>query len=133
MSDLTLLTSWKHLLRKRHDTSLLRVEGVSQALPAAQRLRTALAAIPKVRVLDRGRELCAIVSVSIEGRDPRQIVGALRARRINTNAQVRVYAVMDFDEKGVAASLRLSPHYYNTEEEIDEAADAIRELLQTSG
>jgi selenocysteine lyase/cysteine desulfurase len=104
-----------------------------RARALAARLRTALAPIHKVRVLDRGPELCAIVSVSIDGRDPRQIVRALRERRINTNPQVRVYAVLDFDEKGVAASLRLSPHYYNTEEEIDEAAAAISELLQTSG
>jgi len=96
-------------------------------------LRTALAAIDNVRVLDRGRELCAIVSVSIDGWDPRQLVKALRERRINTNAQVRVYAVMDFDEKGVAASLRLSPHYYNTEQEIDETAATIRQMVQASG
>jgi selenocysteine lyase/cysteine desulfurase len=104
-----------------------------RARALAARLRTALAAIDNVRVLDRGGELCAIVSVSIDGWDPRQLVKALRERRINTNAQVRVYAVMDFDAKGVAASLRLSPHYYNTEQEIDETASAIRTLVQTSG
>jgi len=104
-----------------------------RARALAARLRTALAAIDNVRVLDRGRELCAIVSVSIDGWDPRQLVKALRERRINTNAQVRVYAVMDFDEKGVAASLRLSPHYYNTEQEIDETAATIRQMVQASG
>ena len=56
----------------------------------------------------------------------------LRERRINTSAQIREYAVIDYDEKGVAASLRLSPHYYNTEEEIDQAASAIRELLHVA-
>ena len=101
-----------------------------RARALAARLRTALAAIDRVRVLDHGRELCAIVSVSVNGHDPKQLVRALRERRINTNPQVRVYAVMDFDEKGVAASLRLSPHYYNTEDEIDETASAIREWLQ---
>ena len=101
-----------------------------RARALAARLRTALAALDSVRVLDHGRELCAIVSVSVDGHDPKQLVRALRERRINTNPQVRVYAVMDFDEKGVAASLRLSPHYYNTEDEIDETASAIREWLQ---
>jgi selenocysteine lyase/cysteine desulfurase len=94
----------------------------------ADRLRQALGAIENVRVLDRGPELCGIVSVSIDGRDPRELLTALRARRINTNAQIRAYALIDYDEKGVAASLRLSPHYYNTEEEIDQAVSAIREL-----
>jgi selenocysteine lyase/cysteine desulfurase len=96
----------------------------------AGRLRDALGAIDRVRVLDRGKELCGIVSTAIEGWDPGELVSALRERRINTSAQVRVYAVIDYDEKGVNASLRLSPHYYNTEEEIDQAVSAIRELLR---
>ena len=54
---------------------------------------------------------------------------ALRSRGINTSAQIREYAVIDYDEKQVTASLRISPHYYNTEEEIDLALSAIRELL----
>jgi selenocysteine lyase/cysteine desulfurase len=58
---------------------------------------------------------------------------ALRARRINTTAQIREHALIDYDDKGVAASLRLSPHYYNTEDEIDRAVVALRELLRQSG
>lgn len=96
----------------------------------AGQLREALGAIDKVRVLDRGRELCGIVSAGIDGWDPAELVAALRDRRINTSVQIRVYAVIDYDEKGVAASLRMSPHYYNTEEEIDQAVSAIRELLR---
>jgi selenocysteine lyase/cysteine desulfurase len=95
----------------------------------AQQLRNALSAIDDVRVLDRGRELCGIVSVSIEGRDPRELMAALRERRINTTAQTRVSAVIDYEDKAVSGSLRLSPHYYNTEEEIDQAVATIRELL----
>lgn len=95
----------------------------------AGRLREALGAIDKVRVLDHGRELCGIVSVWIDGWNPGELVAALRDRRINTSAQIRVYAVIDYDEKGVTASLRISPHYYNTEEEIDQTVSAIRELL----
>lgn len=96
----------------------------------AGRLREALGAIDKVRVLDHGRELCGIVSAWIDGWNPGELVAALRDRRINTSAQIRVYAVIDYDEKGVTASLRMSPHYYNTEEEIDQTVSAIRELLR---
>jgi selenocysteine lyase/cysteine desulfurase len=35
------------------------------------------------------------------------------------------------DEKGTASALRISPHYYNTQEEIDTAVDAIQELLSS--
>jgi selenocysteine lyase/cysteine desulfurase len=96
----------------------------------AGRLREALGTLDHVRVLDRGTELCGIVSVAVEGRDPARLVAALRERRINTSAQIREYAVIDYDEKGVASSLRLSPHYYNTEEEIDHAVSTLGELLR---
>jgi selenocysteine lyase/cysteine desulfurase len=98
----------------------------------AGRLREALGAIDGVRVLDRGSELCGIVSVWIDGWEPRELVARLQERRINASAQVRVSAVIDYDEKGVSASLRLSPHYYNTEEEIDRTAAAIEELMRRS-
>lgn len=100
-----------------------------RVLALAGRLREALGAIDQVRLLEHGRELCGIVSASIDGWDPRELVAALRDRRINTGAQVRESAVIDYDEKGVTASLRISPHYYNTEEEIDQTVSAIRELL----
>jgi selenocysteine lyase/cysteine desulfurase len=92
-------------------------------------LRERLGTVEHVRVLDRGRELCGIVSVAVDHRDPRQLVAALREQRINASAQIREYAVLDYDDKGVSASLRLSPHYYNTEEEIDAAVSALRHLL----
>jgi selenocysteine lyase/cysteine desulfurase len=96
----------------------------------AGRLRQALAGIDGVCILDRGRELCGIVSVWIDGCDPAALVTALRARRIHTSSQVRVSAVIDYDDKGVSASLRLSPHYYNTEDEVDQAVAALRELVR---
>jgi selenocysteine lyase/cysteine desulfurase len=33
------------------------------------------------------------------------------------------------DEKEASSALRISPHYYNTTEEIDVAIDALRNLL----
>jgi selenocysteine lyase/cysteine desulfurase len=100
-----------------------------RARALASRLRTALARIDRVRVLDRGRELGAIVSMSIDGREPQALVTALRDRGINASAQVRAYAVIDYDDKAVASSLRMSPHYYNTEDEIDRAVSALEEVV----
>jgi selenocysteine lyase/cysteine desulfurase len=109
----------------------LGVEAISRrVIGLGQRVREQLGSIDRVRVLDRGSELCGIVSAAIEGRDPGELVTALRARGINTSAQRREYALLDYDDKGITASLRISPHYYNTEEELDQALSAIRELLQ---
>jgi selenocysteine lyase/cysteine desulfurase len=95
----------------------------------ARRLRDGLGALRGVRVLDRGPELCGIVSVAIDGWDPPDLVQALRARGINTTAQRRESAVLDFDAKKTTKALRLSPHYFNTDEEIDRALAALDQLV----
>jgi selenocysteine lyase/cysteine desulfurase len=102
-----------------------------RARELAEYARSQLAGVPGVRVLDRGPELCAIVTVAVDGRDTRDIKLALRNRGINTSSPHREDAVIDMDEKGTASALRISPHYYNTQEEIDTAVDAIRELLSS--
>ena len=92
-------------------------------------VRERLAEIAGVRVLDRGPALCAIATAEVAGRDGGSLKLALRARRINTSASDREDAVIDMDEKRVRSALRVSPHYYNTPEEIDAAVAALRELL----
>jgi selenocysteine lyase/cysteine desulfurase len=91
--------------------------------------RTRLATVPEVRVLDRGPELCAIVTAAVAGRDAKEIKLALRARGINTSSPEREDAVIDMDEKQASSALRISPHYYNTKEEIDTAVDALKEIV----
>jgi selenocysteine lyase/cysteine desulfurase len=103
-------------------------QGGRRARELAARLRNKLSAVPGVRVLDRGGELAAIVTVEIAGWDARELSLLLRQRGINSSASLRAYAVIDMDEKKAATALRLSPHYYNTEQEIDTAVEAIRSL-----
>jgi selenocysteine lyase/cysteine desulfurase len=76
--------------------------------------RARLAELPGARVLDRGPELCAIVTVAFENRDSAELKLALRAQGINTSSPHREDAVIDMNEKGVRSALRISPHYYNT-------------------
>ncbi len=99
-----------------------------RARALAARLREGLAGVEGVEVLDRGRELCAIVTARVEGWEPASLVGALRERGINTSAIDRISAVLDFDARGVEGALRASPHAYNTEEEVDALVEALAEL-----
>jgi selenocysteine lyase/cysteine desulfurase len=91
--------------------------------------RGRLDAVSQVRVLDRGPELCAIVTVAVAGRDTKDIKLELRRRGINTSSPHREDAVIDMDEKGTDSALRISPHYYNTREEVDTAVDALAEVI----
>ena len=102
-----------------------------RARELAEYARSQLSAIPGVRILDRGPDLCAIVTIAVDGRDTTDIKLSLRSRGINTSSPHREDAVIDMDEKGTASALRLSPHYYNTREEVDTAVSTLEEILQT--
>ncbi len=103
-------------------------EGQARARGLAALLRERLAKVRGVRVLDRGRERCAIVTVDVGGRDAVGLKLALRQRGINTSSTDRKSGVLDMDDKRASTALRLSPHYYNTEDELDTAVAAVAEL-----
>ena len=94
--------------------------------------RSRLQAIRGIRLFDRGRRQCAIVTATVAGWTGEEIVAELAARGINTSASVREYGILDFDLKGVDSVVRISPHYYNTHEEIDQLADAMTEISAQS-
>jgi selenocysteine lyase/cysteine desulfurase len=104
-------------------------QAAARAWELARTLRDRLAALDGVRVLDRGAALCAIVTIHVAGQDPAVLVRRLRERGINTSSVDRTSAVIDFDEKGVEGALRISPHYYNTEEEVDVVVEALKDLV----
>jgi selenocysteine lyase/cysteine desulfurase len=94
----------------------------------AETLRQKLSALPHVRVLDRGPELCAIVTAEVAGHDAREVVIRLREEAINVSATLREYAVLDMDQKHAQTAVRLSPHYYNTNLELNLAVSALDEF-----
>ncbi len=91
--------------------------------------RQRVQAMPGVRVLDRGRNLCGIVTAEIAGYDARDVVLRLREEAINTSAALREFAVLDMDHMRAATALRISPHYYNTTREIDILVSALEEFV----
>jgi selenocysteine lyase/cysteine desulfurase len=105
------------------------IEAIARRTPAlAARLRDRLTPIPGVRVLDRGPRPAALVTFEIAGWQPQPFKAAMDARAINSALSFREFAQFDFGDKDVDWCLRLSPHYYNTEEEVDLVADAVAEL-----
>jgi len=100
------------------------VERCSQrSIMLADKLRDNLSQFS--RVLDRGDKRGAIVTADF-GRDASEIVAALRKKNINTSATFRAWAILDMEQKQAESALRISPHYYNSEEEVDALIDALR-------
>ena len=94
----------------------------------AAQLREGAAKVKGVRALDRGQELCAIVTLAFKGRPADAVKAGLDDRRINHALSYREYAQYDFAEKNVEWCLRLSPHYYNTEDEVEDVLAAIEQI-----
>ena len=113
----------------RYANQIGSLRAATRAHQLAARLRGRLMTIDGVRSLDRGTKLSAIATFEVAGREGPDLMRALRERGINTSAQSRGDAVIDLDRKGADSILRISPHYFNTEDEIETVAHALERLL----
>ena len=95
----------------------------------AARLREQLGMIRGVRVLDHGERLSGIVSLAIEGLSAKQVVTEMAKHQVTVSAQIRPYALLDYDAKGVDQSVRMAPHYITTEAEVDQAVQALHSVI----
>ena len=98
----------------------------------ADRLRAGLDDVPGVTVTDRGPDQCAIVSFVTNTVTPADLVASLRSEGINVSAPTASNSRWMFESVGVDSIVRASPHYYNTEKEVDRAVDAIHTLVTGS-
>jgi cysteine desulfurase / selenocysteine lyase len=104
----------------------LGLDAIASRLDAlAGRLRGALVDVPGLRLLDGAGRTSAIVTCTVAGRRAAEIVAAARDAGININASTAPWARLDMAAKHVDEVVRVSPHYYNTESEIDDVAALI--------
>jgi selenocysteine lyase/cysteine desulfurase len=89
------------------------------------RLRDQLAEVPGVTVHDLGLVRCAIVTARIDGVATEEAAAALRRAGVNVSVTVPEDNPLDMPERGVHPLIRLSPHYYNTEDEVDRAVEVV--------
>ena len=94
----------------------------------AEKLRNRLSSITGVSVRDLGLNKSGIVTFTIEGKHPKDIEAALRRRNINVSVTGKDSTLLDMKARGLTEMIRVSVHYYNTEEEIDRFWEAIQHL-----
>lgn len=110
------------------DAGVARLSARAHALAAA--LRERLSAIAGVRCLDRAERLSAIAAFECEGVEAGTVVRALRERGVNTSSQAADENAVALGRLGAASLLRISPHYYNDESDLDAVEAALRELVR---
>lgn len=98
-----------------------------RACGLAQRARQGLRSLG-AQVHDLGKDQAAIVTFSLDGVDPTWLIEHLHSLNINIWSCTANSARLDMEARGLTRVLRVSPHYYNTENEIDSFLHAIEAL-----
>mmetsp|Transcript_46740 Transcript_46740/g.75282 ORF Transcript_46740/g.75282 Transcript_46740/m.75282 type:complete len:444 (-) Transcript_46740:6-1337(-) len=93
-------------------------------------LRSGLRELPRVTCHDIGSELGAIVTFTVKDMTADQVKEELKKVKINASVSAaasggsRVW----YDRRGLDRVVRLAPHYYNTEAELDQVVNHFRSM-----
>ena len=92
--------------------------------------RKLLSEVKNVEVRDIGTEQCGIISFSIEEeKNPKKIVDQMSEAGFTIGSVDPESTLIDSEKRNLPTLLRMAPHYYNTEEEIEKAVKQISLLL----
>jgi selenocysteine lyase/cysteine desulfurase len=94
------------------------------------RLRSQLGALPGVSVHDLGEVRCAIVTARVAGVPATEVAAALGRAGVNVSTTVAGHSPLDAQDRPVHPLVRFSPHYYNTEEELDRAVSLVAAIAR---
>ncbi len=108
------------------DLGMKRVE--ERIAQLGEGLRERLGALPGITVHDIGRQKGGIVTFSHRSVSADAIQQALAAERINVHTSGPEWSRLDAEARNLPLMVRASVHVYNTEEELDRCADAVRRL-----
>lgn len=96
----------------------------------AQTLRTELAAIPGITVLDQGREQSGLVAFNLAGHDAVAVQRALAAEGITIGSNGVPYTPLDMQARGLTQIARASVSYLTNDAEVSRLLEALRQLAR---
>lgn len=98
----------------------------------AQRVRTELAAIPGLTVLDQGREKSSLISFNLQGRNAADVQRALAAVGVTIGSNGVPYTPLDMQARGLTHIARVSVSPLTSDNEIDRLLDALRDVARAA-
>jgi len=90
-----------------------------------QQFREALGKIDGLQLHDLGSHQSNILTFTSSKRPMEETAQLLRDNQVYFSLSFRNFAVIDFDKKNLDSVIRLSPHYFNTAEELEKVADIL--------
>ena len=103
-----------------------RIEKRVKALAGS--MRAMLSDLPAVTVHDLGPDPAAIVTFTLADMDAATVAARLAERAINVSVSAPSSTPVDGERRHLPNLVRASPHYYNTEIEIERLAEAVRSI-----
>ncbi len=96
----------------------------------AESLRTELAGIPGITVLDQGRERSGLVSFNVAGQDAVSVQRAMAAQGITIGSNGVPYTPLDMQARSLTQIARASVSYLTNDAEIDRLLQGLRALAR---
>lgn len=91
-------------------------------------LRNELSKLSNINCTDKGTNLCNLVTLTSKDGSIDRIEEIFKANSIYYSVSGINSALIDFTERNLIQVIRLSPHYFNTEEEIMSLVDILRQI-----
>ena len=99
------------------------IESYNEKLMA--HFRKNLSGIPGIRLFDIGLKICNILTFVKDGVSLKETKEKLDKNNVLFSISKKESAFIDFNKKEIDWAIRLSPHYFNTIEEIDKTVEII--------
>ncbi len=117
------LLGFKEALRYANHIGMQNIETYNRKL--ADTLRANLSG-NGLKVLDQGNRLSSIVTFCDQNNQIEAIEKVLKENHVYFTVSKKSNALIDFTVKNVESAIRLSPHYFNTSEEIERITEVLR-------
>ncbi|MFT5115096.1 MAG: cysteine desulfurase/selenocysteine lyase [Parasphingorhabdus sp.] len=104
----------------------------NQITQLSRKCRDQLSQIDRLELRDIGTYQCGIVSFTIDGTEPFDIVSGLSKVGFAIGSSPPSSTRLDAERRELPTVLRIAPHYYNTESEIEQCITNIKGLISSA-
>ena len=109
----------------------LGIDDIAAAVQArAAHLRAGLATVPGVTVRDLGADQCGIVTFTVDGVPAPEVRDHLRDKGVTVTVSGVTSTQYDMTRRGLDQIVRASPHYFVTQDQLDEAVTALASVAR---
>ena len=113
-------------LKYVNDIDILKIESYNQTLMS--HLRQNLRSIKGVSLYDRGSKTSNILTFRKASMSLNEMEQELDRNNVFFSVSTLEWGLLDYRDKGVDGTIRLSPHYFNTIDEMDRVAEIIEQM-----